>query len=71
MSQNFELNKVKARIKALAEKTTEQGCSEAEAMAAAEKVGQLLEQFNLSMEEIDVREQKCMKVSFFMGYEET
>ena len=67
MSQNNELDKVKARIKALASKTTDSGCTEAEAMNAAIKVGKLLEQYNLEMSEVDVREQKCIKVNFFMG----
>jgi hypothetical protein len=56
LSQTTELTRVKARIKALAEKTVSNGCTEAEAMAAAEMVGRLLERYALSMEEIDVRE---------------
>ena len=56
MRQTTELTRVKARIKALAEKTVSNGCTEAEAMAAAEMVGRLLERYALSMEEIDVRE---------------
>ena len=56
MRQTTELSRVKARIKALAEKTVSNGCTEAEAMAAAEMVGRLLERYALSMEEIDVRE---------------
>lgn len=60
--QNDELAKVKARIKALVEKTVENGCSEHEALLAAKKVGNLLAQYNLSMSEIDVREAKCATV---------
>jgi hypothetical protein len=55
-----ELTKVKARIKALAAKTLEAGCSEHEAMQAAEMVGRLLDQYNLSMDEIDIREEVCV-----------
>ena len=36
MRQTTELTQIKARIKALAEKTVSNGCPEAEAMAAAE-----------------------------------
>jgi hypothetical protein len=54
LSQTTELTRVKARIKALAEKTVSNGCTEAEAMAAAEMVGRLLERYALSMEEIHV-----------------
>jgi Protein of unknown function (DUF2786) len=56
LRQTTELTRVKARIKALAEKTVSNGCTEAEAMAAAGMVGRLLERYALSMEEIDVRE---------------
>ncbi len=55
-----ELTKVKAKIKALAAKTVEAGCSEHEAMHAAEMVGRLLDQYNLSMDEIDIREEVCV-----------
>ena len=67
MSQTTELTRVKARIKALAEKTVSNGCTEAEAMAAAEMVGRLLERYALSMEEIDVREALCVRVEVPIG----
>jgi hypothetical protein len=67
LRQTTELNRVKARIKALAEKTVSNGCTEAEAMAAAEMVGRLLERYALSMEEIDVREQRCVQVEVPIG----
>lgn len=63
MSQNKELTNVKLRIKALSEKTVSNGCSEAEAQSAMEKVGQLLEQYNLTMEEIDIREEPCVTIT--------
>lgn len=65
--QAGELAKVKARIKALAEKTVSNGCTEAEAMAAAEMVGRLLERYALSMAEIDVREERCVQVEVALG----
>jgi hypothetical protein len=58
---------VKARIKALAERTVSNGCTEAEAMAAAEMVGRLLERYALSMEEIDVRAARCVEVQVPLG----
>lgn len=61
MSQASELEKVKARIRALAAKTTDRGCSEAEAMAAAQKVGQLLEVYGLSMSEVELRQEACLQ----------
>jgi Protein of unknown function (DUF2786) len=41
---------VKARIKALTDKTVANGCTEAEAMSAAEMVRRLLERYALSMD---------------------
>ena len=67
MRQATELIRVKARIKALAEKTVSNGCTEAEAMAAAEMVGRLLERYALSMAEIDVREEHCVQVAVPIG----
>ncbi|WP_367617406.1 DUF7168 domain-containing protein [Plastoroseomonas hellenica] len=58
---------MKARIKALAERTVSNGCTEAEAMAAAEMVGRLLERYALSMEEIDVRAARCVEVEVPLG----
>ena len=67
MSQTGELARVKARIKALAEKTVANGCTEAEAMAAAEMVGRLLERYALSMDEIEVRSARCVQAEVPLG----
>jgi hypothetical protein len=67
MTQHDERARVKARIKALAEKTVSNGCTEAEAMAAAEMVGRLLERYALTMEEIDVREERCVQLEIPLG----
>lgn len=61
MNQQEELAKVKARIRALTEKTVSNGCTEAEALAAAEMVGRLLDRYALSMEEIDLRQARCVQ----------
>jgi hypothetical protein len=61
VDQQTELGKVKARIRALAAKTVERGCSEAEAMAAAAKVGELLDVYGLSMSEVELREEACVQ----------
>ncbi len=61
MDQQAELAKVKARIRALSAKTVERGCSEAEALAAAAKVGELLEVYGLSMSEVALREEACVQ----------
>jgi hypothetical protein len=67
LSQTDELARVKARIKALTEKTVSNGCTEAEAMSAAEMVGRLLERYALSMEEIELRESRCVQVEIPIG----
>ena len=67
MTQTTELARVKARIKALAEKTVSNGCTEAEALAAAEMVGRLLERYALSMEEVDVRAAVCVQAEVPIG----
>jgi hypothetical protein len=61
MDQQTELAKVKARIRALSARTVERGCSEAEALAAAAKVGELLEVYGLSMSEVELREEACLQ----------
>ena len=67
LSQTTELARVKARIKALTEKTVANGCTEAEALSAAEMVGRLLEQYALSMDEIDVRTSRCVQAEVPLG----
>ena len=67
LSQTAELTRVKARIKALTDKTVANSCTEAEAMSAAEMVGRLLERYALSMDEIEVREARCIQAEVPMG----
>jgi len=67
LSQTTELARVKARIKALTDKTVANGCTEAEAMAAADMVGRLLERYALSMDEIEVRQTRCVQVEVPLG----
>lgn len=56
------LDDIKRRIMALAQKTTDRGCTEAEAFAAMAMVGRLLQSYNLTMDECDVRKSKCVTV---------
>ena len=67
MSQTAELSRVKARIRALTAKTIANGCTEAEAMAAAEMVGRLLERYALSMDAIEIRTARCVQVTVPLG----
>lgn len=67
MQQTSELQKVKDRIRALVSKTADRGCSEHEVLAAMTMVGTLLERFNLTMDEVSIREEKCHTVRFDTG----
>ena len=67
MQQTAELDRVKGRIRALTEKTVSNGCTEAEALAAAEMVGRLLERYSLTMSEIDVRATPCVELAVSSG----
>ena len=58
---------MKARIKALADKTVARGCTEAEAVAAAEMVGRLLERYALTMQEVDLRQEPCVQREVPLG----
>jgi hypothetical protein len=62
-----DLDKLMQRIRALREKTVEQGCTEQEAMAAAEKVGELLDRYGLSLSELDLRKQSCEGIGVETG----
>lgn len=53
------LNKLKARIQGLRAKTTDNGCSEAEALSAAAKVAELLDRYDLSLTDVEIREALC------------
>lgn len=59
---NTELEKVKVRIRALASKTVDVGCTEQEALSAMSMVGKLLSMYNLTMQECDVRESPCVEI---------
>lgn len=54
-----ETDRLIGRIRALRAKTVAQGCTEAEALAAAEKVAELLDRHGMSLGEIDYKEQSC------------
>jgi hypothetical protein len=59
---NIDLAKIKNRIRALSAKTVDNGCTEQEAMAAMAVVGKLLQEYNLSMDMVDLRDEACEKL---------
>jgi len=57
------LDRVIQRIKALRAKTVDHGCTEQEAMAAAAKVAELLDRYDLSLDEVSVRQSDCAGIA--------
>ena len=53
------LDKLKTRIQALRAKTIDNGCTEAEALLAAAKVAELLDRYDLSLTDVEIREAPC------------
>ncbi|RAU20711.1 hypothetical protein CU669_16585 [Paramagnetospirillum kuznetsovii] len=56
-----DLEKLKTRLQALRAKTIANGCTEEEALAAAAKVAELLDRHDLSMTDLEIREEQCEK----------
>lgn len=58
---------IKRKILALMAKTTENGCTEEEAMAAAEMVQSMLHKYQLDLSEIEIRESKVIQGAYDTG----
>ena len=56
-----DLDKLKTRLQALRAKTIANGCTEEEALAAAAKVAELLDRHDLSITDLEIREEQCEK----------
>lgn len=54
-----DLDKLKTRLQALRAKTIANGCTEEEALAAAAKVAELLDRHDLSLSDIEIRDEQC------------
>lgn len=54
-----DLDKLKTRLQALRAKTIANGCTEAEALAAAAKVAELLDRHDLSLSDLEIRDEQC------------
>src|SRR6201996_9034200 len=67
MDQTFDLavlDKLKSRIQALRAKTIANGCTEDEALSAAVKVAELLDRHDLSLSDIEIRDETCERLEF-------
>jgi Protein of unknown function (DUF2786) len=62
-----ELQKVKEKIWSLNAKTVANGCTEEEALSAMNMVGKLLEQYNLSIDEVSLKEDGCVCIAIDLG----
>ncbi len=57
--EDAELSRLLQRIRGLRAKTVDQGCTEEEALAAAEKAAALLDRYGLSLSDTEFRAQHC------------
>lgn len=55
------------KIKALRERTVENGCSESEALSAANMLSKMMEKHGVSISEIDIKQADCVSGSIRMG----
>ena len=59
-----ELDKLKTRIQALRAKTIDNGCTEDEALSAAAKVAELLDRYDLSLTDVEMRQSTCERLEY-------
>src|SRR5690349_3873510 len=52
-------DRLRTRIQGLRSKTTDNGCTEAEALLAAAKVAELLDRYDLSLTDVEIRNGQC------------
>ena len=53
------LDRLKTRLQGLRSKTKDNGCTEAEALLAAAKVAELLDRYDLSLTDVEIRTAQC------------
>lgn len=58
------LDRLRQRIQALRAKTVANGCTEGEALAAAAKVAELLDRYDLSLADVDVSRSSCEQLVY-------
>lgn len=58
------LDKLRTRIQGLRAKTIDNGCTEGEALAAAAKVAELLDRYDLSLTDVELREAPCERRAY-------
>lgn len=58
-----EIDGIKRKVFGLLQKTVEANCTKEEALGACEAAGKLMDQYNLTMSDIQIRQQKCVQVN--------
>lgn len=58
------IDRLRQRIQALRAKTVANGCTEGEALAAAAKVAELLDRYELSLADVDVSRSSCERLAY-------
>lgn len=61
------LDRLRTRIQGLRAKTTVNGCTEAEALMAAAKVAELLDRYDLSLTDVEIRDAPCERRAYETG----
>lgn len=67
MSHTEERNKAISLIRKLSSQTIDRGCTEGQAEQAMKKIGALLQQFNLSMDEVSLAAEECKEIRVSIG----
>jgi hypothetical protein len=66
-TDDADMQRLIGRIRALRAKTVDQGCTEEEALAAAEKAAELLDRHGLTLSELEIARQPCGGVAIATG----
>lgn len=67
MTQNVERAKAISKIRKLASQTVDAGCTEGQMNQALSLIDTLMTQYNIDMNEVDVRDEPCITMTFDTG----
>jgi len=62
---NIKQDAIAKRIRSLLNKTIENGCTEEEAMLAADKAGELMDKYDLSFSQVQMKKQKIGRTTYY------
>lgn len=64
MRESPAFEKLRTRLQGLRAKTIDNGCTEGEALAAAAKVAELLDRYDLALSDVEIREASCERLEY-------